>query len=318
MTATLDISPYARLLEGARPVRSQGRVVQVVGVTIEAEGLHPEVGEICHIYPRGASARISAEVIGFRHDRFILMPFGELHRITAGSSVFAGGRSFVVPVGEALLGRILDGFGRPMDGLGPLRVLSHRSLNAAPPSPLGRTRIDSPMETGIRAIDGLITCGRGQRMGIFSGSGVGKSTLIGMIARNAVADVNVIALIGERGREVQDFLERDLRPEGLKRSVVIVSTSDQPALLRMKGAWLATAIAEYFRDLGRNVLFMMDSVTRFAMAQREIGLAAGEPPVTRVIRRRYSRCCRSSWSEPERRRREPSPVSTPFWWKATI
>jgi flagellum-specific ATP synthase len=238
------------------------------------------VGEICHIYPRGAR-RISAEVIGFRNDRFMMMPYGETHGLTAGSPVFSGGRAFTVHCGDSLLGRVLDGFGRPIDGKGPLAHLVDRPLAAAPPNPMKRQRITDVLPTGIRVVDGLLTIGRGQRIGIFAGSGVGKSTLLGMIARNAQADINVIALIGERGREVQEFLQADLQEDGLARSVVIVSTSDQPALVRMKAAWVATAIAEFFRDQGLNVMFMMDSVTRFAMAQREIGLAAGEPPATR-------------------------------------
>ncbi|NLK09135.1 MAG: FliI/YscN family ATPase, partial [Firmicutes bacterium] len=210
-----------------------------------------------------------------------LMPLGHIAGIGPGSLVEASSQQLTVEVGENLLGRILDGLGRPMDGLGNLQGHRHYLLHGQPPRPLERQRINAPLSVGVRAIDGLLTCGKGQRIGIFSGSGVGKSTLLGMMARNTEADVNVIALVGERGREVRDFVERDLGPEGLARSVVVVATSDQPALIRLKGAYTATAVAEYFRDEGMNVLFMMDSVTRFAAAQREIGLAVGEPPATR-------------------------------------
>ena len=266
------------MLREVVPIQHQGRVAQVIGLSIEAEGLSLKVGEICHIYPDQTGDPISAEVMGFKDERLILMPFGEMEGIRAGSTVLASGRLFTVPVGEQLLGRVVDGLCRPIDGRGPLGCREHYFLGNAPPHPLTRTRIREALSTGVRAIDGLLTCGKGQRMGIFAGSGVGKSTLMGMIARNATSAVNVIALIGERGREVQDFIERDLGPDGLARSVIVVSTSDQPALLRLKGAWVATAIAEYFRDQGLDVTFMMDSVTRFAMAQREIGLTVGEPP----------------------------------------
>jgi FliI/YscN family ATPase len=209
------------------------------------------------------------------------MPFAETHGVRPGTAVFPSGRGFAVPVGEELLGRVIDGLGRPIDDKGPLKTMRTARITDAPPSPLGRKPIRTKLATGVRAIDGLLTMGKGQRVGIFAGSGVGKSTLLGMIARNCEADINVIALIGERGREVQEFIEHDLGPEGLARSVVVVSTSDQPALQRLKGAWVATAIAEWFRARGRQVTLMMDSVTRFAMAQREIGLTVGEPPVSR-------------------------------------
>jgi flagellum-specific ATP synthase len=209
------------------------------------------------------------------------MPVGELAGISPGSEIIATGQKLQVEVGQSLLGRVLNGLGQPMDGKDPLFTGNYYPLNASPPNPLTRKRIEVPLAMGIRAIDGLLTCGRGQRIGIFAGSGVGKSTLLGMIARNTEADVNVIGLIGERGREVRDFLERDLGEEGLARSVVVVATSDQPALVRIKGAMVATAVAEYFRDQGKDVMLMMDSVTRFAIAQREVGLAVGEPPTTR-------------------------------------
>ena len=277
----LDLSPYVVAVEKAKRFRRSGRVVQAIGLSIEVEGLLLQVGEICHILSPGSDHRISGEVVGFKGERLIVMPFAETNGVRMGSPVYPGRRLFTVPVGEGILGRVVDGLCRPIDGKGPLEVSEHRHLDNLPPSPLGRQRIVSPLETGVRAIDGLLTCGKGQRVGIFSGSGVGKSTLLGMIARNALSDVNVIALIGERGREVQEFIERDLGADGLRRSVVVVSTSDQPPLQRLKGAWVATAIAEHFRDQGRDVTLLMDSVTRFAMAQREVGLAAGEPPASR-------------------------------------
>jgi FliI/YscN family ATPase len=281
---TLDLTRHRQLAAQASALRFQGRVVQVVGLSIEVEGLRLPLGEICHLYPERATAgasRITAEVVGFRDERLILMPFAETHGVRPGTAVFPSGRGFTVPVGEELLGRVVDGLCRPLDGKGPLDTSRTARITDAPPSPLGRQPIRTPLATGVRAIDGLLTTGRGQRVAIMAGSGVGKSTLLGMIARSCEADVNVIALIGERGREVQEFIERDLGPEGLARSVVVVSTSDQPALQRLKGAWVATAIAEWFRGRGSHVTLMMDSVTRFAMAQREIGLTIGEPPVAR-------------------------------------
>src|SRR5919199_1790432 len=280
----LDLTAHRQLVARSSGLRFEGRVFQVVGLSIEVKGLRLPLGEIGHLPPgpppAGAS-RITAEVVGFRDNRLILMPFAETHGVRPGTAVFPSGRGFSVPVGEELLGRVIDGLARPIDGKGPLKTWRPARIPDAPPSPLGRKPIRTPLATGVRAIDGLLTCGKGQRMGIFAGSGVGKSTLLGMIARSCEADVNVIALIGERGREVQEFIERDLGPEGLVRSVVIVSTSDQPALQRLKGAWVAPAIAEWFRGRGAHVTLMMDSVTRFAMAQREIGLTVGEPPVAR-------------------------------------
>lgn len=220
-------------------------------------------------------------MVGFKENKILLMPLGELEGIGPGCEVVACGQSFSVGVSPDLLGRVLDGLGNPIDGLGPITYEKEYSVNNSPPNPLQRKRITEPLSFGVRAIDGILTCGKGQRVGIFSGSGIGKSTLLGMIARNTSADVNVIALVGERGREVREFLEKDLGEEGLRRSVVIVATSDQPALVRIKGAMVATTIAEYFRDQGQDVMLMMDSVTRFAMAQREVGLAVGEPPATR-------------------------------------
>jgi flagellum-specific ATP synthase len=280
----LDLAAHRQLIARSSGLRFQGRVVQVVGLSIEVEGLRLPLGEICHLYPERATAgasRITAEVVGFRDERLILMPFADTHGVRPGTAVFPSGRGFAVPVGEELLGRVIDGLARPIDAKGPLNISRTARITDAPPGPLGRQPIRTPLATGVRAIDGLLTTGKGQRMGIFAGSGVGKSTLLGMIARNCEADINVIALIGERGREVQEFIEHDLGPDGLARSVVVVSTSDQPALQRLKGAWVATAIAEWFRARGSQVTLMMDSVTRFAMAQREIGLTVGEPPVAR-------------------------------------
>jgi flagellar protein export ATPase FliI len=257
-----------------------GRVSQVVGLTIEAQGLDCQIGEICDIQANGSSG-LAAEVVGFRDQRTLLMPLGEMQGVQPGSPIYPTGSFFKAPVGMALLGRVLDGLGQPLDGLGPLGAVEKTSTYNSPPHPLHRQSISQPLVTGVRAIDGMLTVGKGQRMGIFAGSGVGKSTLMGSIARNSHADISVIALVGERGRELQEFVERDLGPEGLKRSVVVVSTSDQPALVRLKAAWVATTIAEYFRDLGLDVTFLMDSVTRFAMAKREVGLAIGEPPASK-------------------------------------
>ncbi len=269
------------MLEDLIPMRASGRVAKVIGLAIEVEGLNASVGEMCQIIPAKGRAPMAAEVVGFHDDRVVVMPYGELAGIQAGCEVLASGRLFDIPVGDALLGRVIDGLGNPLDDKGPIQASGRALIQNTPPHPLKRTRISEVFSTGVRAIDGLLTCGKGQRMGIFAGSGVGKSTLMGMIARYAQSDVSVIALIGERGREVQEFIDRDLGPEGLARSVVIVSTSDQPALVRLKGAWVATAIAEYFRDQDKNVTLLMDSVTRFAMAQRELGLAIGEPPALR-------------------------------------
>jgi len=260
----------------------RGRVTDLIGLIVEATGLEAEVGEVCSIETGRDRPATPAEVVGFRAGRTLLMPLGEVHGIGPGNHVTASGQPVRVPTGPSLLGRVLDGLGRPIDGGPPLDegvVLS--SIESSPPSPMERPRITERVSLGVRALDALVPCGRGQRLGIFAGSGVGKSSLLGMIARATEADVNVICLVGERGREVREFLDRDLGPEGLARSVVVVATSDQPALVRIKAALTATTIAECFRDMGADVLLMMDSVTRFAMAQREIGLAIGEPPATR-------------------------------------
>lgn len=276
----ISFDKYRDMLNEIEVIRCTGQVVQVIGLTVEAEAPAGEVGEICHIYNTKETAYIPAEIVGFRKDRILLMPYGELSGVGPGSKVVLTGRPFKVAVGSQLMGRILDGLGNPMDGGAAIEPEGWASIQNVPPHPLNRQRISKPLVLGVRAIDGLLTCGQGQRLGIFAGSGVGKSTLLGMIARNTLAEVNVIALIGERGREVREFIEKDLR-DGLKRSVLVVATSDQPPLVRLKAAFVATTIAEFFRDKGKNVLLMMDSITRFAMAQREVGLAIGEPPVSR-------------------------------------
>jgi flagellum-specific ATP synthase len=268
-------------LENTESVRSLGHIEQLIGLVMEATGPSSSVGEVCWVYGADGRERIQAEVVGFRNDRTLLMPLGDLQGIGPGSLMVPTGHSFQVPVGQRLMGRVLDGLGRPLDQLGPLGASARVAVHRDPPDPLSRRRITEALSTGVRSLDGLLTLGRGQRVGIFAGSGVGKSTLMGMVARDADADVNVIALVGERGREVRDFIEKDLGPQGLAKSVVIAATSDQPALIRRQGAFVATAIAEWFRDQGLTVMFMMDSVTRFAMAQREIGLAIGEPPATK-------------------------------------
>jgi flagellum-specific ATP synthase len=256
-------------------------VTQVVGLVVESEGPAAHLGDVCSIHCRHDARPVLAEVVGFRQQRLLLMPLGELGQVGQGSRVTNSRRALTVPVGRELLGRVLDPLGQPIDGLSAIAPATRYPVYRSPPAAMQRPRIDVPLVFGVRAIDGLLTVGRGQRVGIFAGSGVGKSTLLGAIARGSAADVNVVALIGERGREVREFVERDLGPEGLVRSVVIVATSDQPAVVRVKGALAATAVAEYFRDQGAQVMLMMDSVTRFAWAQREIGLAIGEPPTTR-------------------------------------
>jgi flagellum-specific ATP synthase len=278
---TLNLKKYKTAFEGANLIKYIGRVSQVIGLTIESNGPAVKLGELCLIYPLKGNHPIKAEVVGFKDSKVLLMPLGEMDGIGPGSKVVATGDSLFVNVGDELLGRVLDGLGNPIDEKNNIALNRKYPINNQPPDPLKRKKISDVLSLGVKAIDGLLTCGVGQRIGIFAGSGVGKSTLLGMIARNTMADVNVIALIGERGREVREFIENDLQDEGLRRSVLVVATSDQPALVRMKGALLATAIAEYFRDKGKNVMLLMDSLTRFSMAQREVGLAVGEPPVTR-------------------------------------
>lgn len=258
-----------------------GSVDRVTGLAVESNGPPVRVGEICNIYPLGGEECIKAEAVGFRDKKMLLMPYDSIAGVGPGSRVEATGKPFMIPVGMDLVGRTLDGTGEPIDEKGPIRAEAYYPVDSIPQNPLNRPRINKSITLGVKAIDGLLTCGKGQRIGIFAGSGVGKSTLLGMIARNAKADVNVIALVGERGREVRDFIEKDLKEEGMKRSVIVVATSDKPAMVRLKCSMVATAIAEFFRDQGLSVLLMMDSLTRFAMAQREIGLATGEPPVSR-------------------------------------
>ncbi|HID95619.1 MAG TPA: flagellar protein export ATPase FliI [Candidatus Latescibacteria bacterium] len=301
---TVDYKRYLKAIDMTETIRLSGKVSKVVGLIIESSGPAASVGDLCYVehvhrpakwveYRRepkthdgghganGSSCMTPCEVVGFKDNKVLLMPLGDIEGICPGSAVTASGEPLSVAVGNELLGRVLDGLGRPIDEKGPLEVTGRRPVHGSPPDPLSRRRIKEPLGTGIRAIDALLTCGKGQRVGIFSGSGVGKSVLLGMIAKSSEADVNVIALIGERGREVREFIERDLGEEGLERSVVVAVTSDKPALIRIKGAMVATSIAEHFRDLGMDVMLMMDSLTRVAVAQREIGLSIGEPPTTR-------------------------------------
>ena len=280
-TRSFDATRYLEELHETDLVRVNGRVRQVIGTVIESNGPPMAIGETASIAYKRNCDPVLAEAVGFRDSKVLLMPLGELGGIAAGSEVVALGKPLSIALSDRLLGRVLDGLGRPLDGLGPIEDARRSDVNGTPPSALGRRRVTQPLGVGVRAIDGLLTVGKGQRVGIFAGSGVGKSTVLGMMARNTAADVNVIALVGERGKEVRDFLERDLGEAGLRRSVVVVATSDQPALVRIKAAFVATRIAEYFRDQGLDVMLMMDSVTRFAMAQREIGLAIGEPTTTR-------------------------------------
>lgn len=272
---------YSNVLKQTEPLQMTGKVTQVVGLVIESEGPQAPVGEVCIIRDRTGREICRSEIVGFRGNKILSMSLGELTDIAPGSTIEATGEALSVSVGDMLLGRILDGLGNPIDGREPLISSERRTIYAQPPNPFARKRIKEPITTGVRAIDGLLTLGKGQRIGIFAGSGVGKSTTLGMIARNTTADVNVIGLVGERGRELRDFIEKDLGPEGMARSVVVVATSDQPALVRIKASLIATTIAEYFRDKGLDVLLMVDSVTRLAMAQREVGLAVGEPPATK-------------------------------------
>lgn len=282
MNNIIDLSLIKKKIKDTDLFSYMGRVSQVTGLMIESEGPIAKVGEICLIYPVDGSDRcVQAEVVGFSGSRLVLMPLGQIYGVGQGSYVVSTGHTLRVPVTEDLVGRVVDGLGRAIDGKEDIIPTEYYDIDNDPPDPLMRNRIKDVLPLGIKALDGLLTCGKGQRIGIFAGSGVGKSTLLGMIARNAVADINVISLVGERGREVRDFIEKDLKEEGLKKSVLIIATSDQPALIRVKAAMLGTSIAEYFRDKGKNVLLLMDSLTRFAMAQREVGMASGEPPVSR-------------------------------------
>ncbi len=274
------LDKYLAAIDRTDVIKVVGKVVQVVGLVVEAQVQGVFIGELC-IITIDEKKTIRAEVVGFKEEKVLLMPLGPMSGIRPGARIYATGSPIQVKVGPALLGRVLNGIGEPMDRKGDLQYEALYEIDRDPPDPILRPRIDTILKVGVKAIDGILTFGKGQRIGIFAGSGVGKSTLMGMLARNCEADVNVISLVGERGREVKDFIEESLGEEGLKRSVVVVATSDVPPVIRLKGAMVGTAIAEYFRDQGKNVLFMMDSVTRFAMAQREIGLATGEPPTTK-------------------------------------
>jgi flagellar protein export ATPase FliI len=276
----LELTRYFDEIEKACPVEVRGRVTEVIGLVVRAVLPQAFMGELCLIYNQRSRVPVKAEVVGFESGEVLLMPIGDLTNIGPQSEVIGTGDCLCVPVGDALLGRVLNGIGEPIDieSCGPLECSQQYPIYAAPPDPLRRRRVMQPVSIGVRAIDALLTCGEGQRIGLFAAAGVGKSTLLGMIARNTEAEVNVITLVGERGREVRDFLEHDLGPEGLKCSVVVCATSNEPSLVRLKAAYVGTAIAEYFRDQGKKVMLMMDSVTRFARAQREVGLACGEPP----------------------------------------
>ena len=281
METGLSLDKYRTCLDAACTIRASGNVTNIIGLVIQARGPVSRLGTVCDIYTKEGGHKITAEVLGFRDNQVLMMPLEEIRGIGPGCRVVARQQRAIIPVGPGLLGRVIDGLGNPIDNKGPIFVESEYPIYSAPINPLSRKRISQPLDLGIRALNGLLTVGCGQRIGIFSGSGVGKSVLLGMIARKTRADVNVIALIGERGRELNEFIEKELGEEGLKRSVIVVATSDHLPLIRMRGAFIATAIAEFFRDQGKHVNLMMDSVTRFAMAQREIGLALGEPPTTK-------------------------------------
>jgi len=281
MDTDLSLDKYHNCLDETCSIQANGKVTNIIGLVIEAQGPVSRLGTVCDIYTKGDTNKITAEVLGFRDNRVLMMPLEEIRGIGPGCQVVARQHRAIIPVGPGLLGRVIDGLGNPIDNKGPILAEHEYPIYGAPINPLSRKRISQPLDLGIRAINGLLTVGCGQRIGIFSGSGVGKSVLLGMIARKTKADVNVIALIGERGRELNEFIEKELGEEGLKRSVIVVATSDHLPLIRMRGAFIGTAIAEFFRDQGKHVNLMMDSVTRFAMAQREIGLALGEPPTTK-------------------------------------
>lgn len=277
----MDIELVKNKIQTANLYTEMGRIDKIVGMTVEATGPSCNIGDVCEIEVPGSERQHYAEVVGFRENRVLLMPYDEIEGIGYGSAVKNTKSKLRIPVTNALVGRIVDALGNPIDGKGPITGESYYSITGKPSNPMERPRIDTPIQMGVKAIDGLLTVGKGQRIGIFAGSGVGKSTLMGMIAKNVKADVNVIALVGERSREVVEFINRDLGEEGLRRSVLVTATSNQPAMMRSKCTMTATTIAEYFKDQGMDVLLMMDSLTRYAMAQREIGLSIGEPPVAR-------------------------------------
>ena len=272
---------YLEIINKTKTIKEIGKITEVIGLTIESDGPKSSVGDLCYIYNELNEKPFLAEVVGFKKDKILLMPLASPDGIKPGALVINSGGAMKVGVGNQLIGRVLDGLGNPIDTLGGIRFSEYKSTQANAINPLKRKRITEPLSLGIKAVDAFTTVGKGQRMGIFAGSGVGKSTTLGMMAKNTSADLNVIALIGERGREVKEFIEEILGHEGMKRSIVIAATSEQPSLVKIKAAFVATTIAEYFRDKGMNVLFMLDSITRIAMAQREVGLAIGEPPATR-------------------------------------
>jgi len=272
---------YLNIIKNTSTIKQIGKITEIIGLTIESDGPKSSIGDLCYIYNDLEDEPVMAEVVGFKRDRILLMPLASPDGIRPGALVLNSGGAMKIGVGNQLIGRVLDGLGRPIDTLGEINFTEYRSTKAAAINPLKRKRITEPLALGIRAVDGFATVGKGQRLGIFAGSGVGKSTTLGMMAKNTSADLNVIALVGERGREVKEFIEEILGTEGMKRSIVIAATSEQPSLVKIKAASVATSIAEYFRDKGMDVLFMLDSVTRIAMAQREVGLAIGEPPATR-------------------------------------
>lgn len=275
------LETYYRIIDETDPVKINGKVTDVIGFVIVSNGPNVSLGEVCSIIDKSGKEICQSEVVGFKNGKVLSIALGVVQNISPSCQIIPLGKSFSVGVGEKLLGRVIDGFGNPIDDKGEIEYNSMRQVFRDPPNPLTRKRINEPLQTGIRAIDGLLTIGKGQRVGIFAGSGVGKSVLLGMMARYTNAEVNVIVLVGERGREVREFIEKDLGPEGLKRSVIIVATSDKPSLARIKAAYIGTTIAEYFRDLGKDVVLMMDSITRFAHAQREVGITVGEPPTTK-------------------------------------
>jgi flagellum-specific ATP synthase len=277
----VDLTRYETLLKRINPIRVNGKVSEIIGLMVQGNGPAASIGEVCGIVPVNSDVPVEAEVVGFKNGRVLLMPLESIQGLGPGCKILSMGRKAAIGVGKGLLGRVIDGLGNPIDNKGPITFEDEYPIYAEPINPLDRGRIKQPMDLGVRALNALFTCGQGQRMGIFAGSGVGKSVLMGMIARNTKADVNVIGLIGERGREVREFLEKNLGEEGLARSVVVVAASDMHPLIRMRAAYVATTVSEYFRDQGSNVLLMVDSLTRFAMAQREVGLSVGEPPTTK-------------------------------------
>ncbi|MFA6542231.1 MAG: FliI/YscN family ATPase, partial [Bacteroidota bacterium] len=272
---------YRKKIRSTELVKVNGRITKVIGLIIESNGPHAAIGEICSVKSDDGSELCLAEVVGFRDNKVLSMVLGDASHISPGCEIVSSGRTLTARVGDSLIGRVIDGLGNPIDGKGPIMGTEERSIYNAPPHPLDRKKIREPLSTGIRSIDSLLTIGKGQRVGIFAGSGVGKSVTLGMIAKNTSADINVICLVGERGREVGEFIDTELGEEGLKRSIVVVATSDKAALIRIKAVFFATTIAEYFREKGLDVMLMMDSITRLAMSQREVGLAIGEPPTTK-------------------------------------